>query len=579
MCGLFGVAQTLDLSVAQIYKADNARDKLAHRGPDNSSSWVSDKVYIGHRRLSVMDISESANQPMHSQSAVITANGEIYNYKALREELEIHGYKFNSHSDSEVILHGYEHWGATVLSHKMDGMYAAVILDLTKNQLVFIRDRVGIKPLYYYFDTDTIVWASELKAISEYMGADKLEIDNTSIVDFLLYRYIPAPKTIFQKVYKLEPAQILKIDLDSFSISKKRYWSIEGTEISDSHENIKAQFLKLFQESVSEQLISDVPLGLFLSGGIDSSAVAAFATKQRELNSFSIGFDDPIKDESYYSKLVATFINSKHHSHQVSDSEVSKLAKKLPDWFDEPFGDTSAIPTWLVSHLARREVTVALSGDGGDELFGGYKWYEKFDRLRSLQRWFPFKTRYGVKLPRFVPKRRTLELLSIRDPLVLYSRIRKGLPMQALRKWMAELKVPSSYDPYWAYRAWYKPSLGNKKAAQLIDFNTYLPDDILVKVDRVSMDLSLECRPPFLSKKLVEFAFSLPESFIYLNDELKGGLKYALRDVLPEIILNRPKQGFSLPNNGWKDNLTRLSESTIQEKLLVKFIHFMKRPL
>lgn len=579
MCGLFGVASLNGLSSADILNAERARDRLVHRGPDNGDSWVSANVYIGHRRLSIIDTSSSGNQPMVSENSVITVNGEIYNFKQLRLELEQAGCIFNSNSDSEVILHGYEQWGLETLCEKLDGMYVAVILDRSKQRLNFLRDRVGIKPLYYYFDNELLVWSSELKAIVDFMQPNMLEISSEAVIDFLAYRYIPAPKTIYKRVFKLCAAHTCVIDLAEFTFKTHKYWSLETAEsdVRDDEQNA-AKLISLLRESVYEQLVSDVPLGLLLSGGIDSSAIATLAAEKQNLKSFSIGFDDLKKDETPYAKLVAEFINSEHYIHYVKDSEVEELAKWLPKWFDEPFGDTSAIPTWLVSNLARSKLKVALSGDGGDELFGGYKWYLRYARLRQLQKWFPLKSQYGLRFPKFFPKYKQLELLSIADPVVLYSRIRNGLPAYRLKRWMKRLGVSNQYDPYWAYRQHYDETLSDCKAAQVIDFHTYLPDDILVKIDRVSMDVSLECRPPFLSKKLVEFAFSLPESFLYRNRELKGGLKYALRSILPSEVLNRPKQGFSLPTLGWKQAVLTKNKM-MQETLLESFFKYLGRSL
>jgi asparagine synthase (glutamine-hydrolysing) len=578
VCGLFGIFSAKKLSEADLLRANRARDRLIHRGPDNGGYWVSANLYVGHRRLSIIDISSSGNQPMVSDRAVIAVNGEIYNFQGLKFELEQAGFVFKSDSDSEVILHGYELWGLESLCEKLDGMYAAVIFDRQKNRLLFIRDRIGIKPLYYYIDNERLIWSSELKGVVNYIGSERLEIEPEAVIDFLTYRYIPAPKTVYKNVYKLCAAHTFEIDLASFTATTNQYWSLDTTERESGDDQNTTQLLALLRESVHQQLVSDVPLGLLLSGGVDSSAVAALATEKQKLNSFSIGFDDPKKDETRYAQIVAEHVESEHVVHYVKDAEVVALAEKLSDWFDEPFGDTSAIPTWLVSNLAKSRVKVALSGDGGDELFGGYEWYARYSRLRKLQKWFPLKSRQGFRFPKFIPKSKQLELLSISDPVVLYSRIRNGLPAYQLKHWMKRLGVSMHYDPYWAYRRHFDKSLGVRKAAQVIDFYTYLPDDILVKVDRVSMDVALECRPPFLSKKLVEFAFSLPESFHYRNGELKGGLKDALRGVLPSEILDRPKQGFSLPASGWKRTI--LGESKMmQEKLLEAFYKYIDRPL
>jgi len=578
MCGLFGVASLKNFSESDLLQANSARDKLSHRGPDYGDCWVSDNIYIGHRRLSIIDTSYSGNQPMSSGNIVIAVNGEVYNFKQLRLELEQSGFVFKSDSDSEVILHGFEHWGLDLLAEKLDGMYAAVILDQRAQRLMFIRDRVGIKPLYYSLDNETLIWSSELSSIVEFMQPKKLEIDREAVIDFLTYRYIPAPKTVYKGVYKLCAAHTFELDLSSFVAKTNQYWSLNTTSSTASDEQNAAKLLDLLRESVHEQLVSDVPIGCLLSGGIDSSIVVALAAEKQNLRSFSIGFRDADKDETPYALLMAEHVKSEHVHHYTNDDEVEALVDKLPEWFGEPFGDTSAIPTWIVSKLAKSRLKVALSGDGGDELFGGYKWYALYSKLRRLQKWFPFKSQRGFRFPKFIPKYKQLELLSIADPVVLYSQIRKGLPACRLKDWMKRLGVSNDYDPYWAYRKHFDASLGNRKAAQVMDFHTYLPDDILVKVDRVSMRVSLECRPPFLSKSLVEFAFSLPESFHYRNSELKGGLKHALREILPLTIINRAKQGFGLPYSGWKKTAV-MDKRMMQEQLLEIFIRGINRSL
>lgn len=578
MCGLFGIASLNNLSEFDVFNASSARDKLSHRGPDHGDCWVSDNIYIGHRRLSIIDTSSLGNQPMSSGNVTITVNGEIYNFKKLRRELELSGCVFTSNSDSEVILHGFNHWGLKTLCNKLDGMYVAVIFDHSSQRLNFIRDRVGIKPLYYYLDNERLIWSSELKAIVDFISPQECEIDPEAVVDFLAYRFIPAPKTVYKNVYKLCAATVFEIDLRSFESRLERYWYLNTAEIEAEEDQIAKKLLALLRESVHQQLVSDVPIGLLLSGGVDSSAVAALATERQKLRSFSIGFGDANKDETPYALAMAQHVKSEHDVHYATDDEIVALSAELPKWFDEPFGDTSSIPTWLVCNLAKSNLKVVLSGDGGDELFGGYKWYLYYSKLREVQKWFPLKSRQGYKFPRYIPKYKLLELLSISDPVVLYARLRKGLADYQLRDWMKRLGVATHYDPYWAYRQCYDESLSNRKAAQVMDFHTYLPDDILVKVDRVSMNVALECRPVFLSKKLVDFAFSLPETFHYRGKTLKGGLKLALRGVLPATILNRSKQGFSLPNSGWKHEVRDAGRS-MQEKLLESFFKYIGRSL
>lgn len=555
-----------------VFRADSARDTLLHRGPDNCACWTKDGVYMGHRRLSIIDTSPSGNQPMSAGGMVITVNGEIYNFKYLRETLENAGHTFTSLSDSEVVLHGYRYWGLEGLVERLDGMYVAVIYDRNRNRIMAFRDRVGIKPLYYYFDQNSFAWASELKALVEYFGSENLIIDNTAIVDFLACRYVPAPKSIYKNIYKLKPGYVLTYDITEGILHTGSYWQLPLTERNKPYDVLAEELLGHLRESVHQQLVSDVPLGLLLSGGIDSSAVAALASEKKQLHSFSIGFADHAHDESCYAELVATHVGTRHHMHRFVEEEMEDLPNRMAHWFDEPFGDTSAIPTYRVSCFARNNVVVALSGDGGDELFGGYKWHGRYALLRTWNKRFPIKSIYGLNLPNVVPERNTIELLSISDPVVLYARLRGSLPVSRLNKWKSFLGVPIEYDPFWAYREQYCAELSPRKAAQLMDFHMYLPDDILTKIDRVSMAVSLECRPPFLSRNLVEFAFSLPDSFIYKNNQLKGGLKYSLSHLLPSNILNRSKQGFSVPDYGWRKKAVQNSCS-LQEYLLTPFFN------
>lgn len=577
MCGLFGAYSFEGLSDDLLNRLRVARDTLTHRGPDQAGEFVTPHLYLGHRRLSIMDISESGRQPMLTadQSIAITVNGEIYNFQSLRQELIDLGYVFHSHSDSEVVLHGYAAWGIEALARRIDGMYAIVIFDRQNGQIHFVRDRVGIKPLLYYRDASGIVWSSELRAIENYCGSG-LELDPEALIDFLVYRYIPAPKTAYRSVYKLKPATILTLDLETEALNETTYWTLPVSNSSPlSLDDAQNQVRALIRESVTEQLVSDVPLGVFLSGGIDSSAITAFAAAAHpHIQSFSIGFHDAGRDETPYATLVSNHFKTRHTNFYHDDHKMDHIADDMIGWFDEPFGDTSAVPTLMVSKLARENVTVALSGDGGDELFGGYKWYEAYAKALSQRRWnIAFRSPYGYELPDFIPRRKGLELLTISDDVILYARMRGCPSMRVLDRWKERLGVARDYDPFWAYRAVYDSSLPPRKAAQVMDFHTYLPDDIMVKVDRMSMLASLECRPPFLSQKIIEFVFGLPDSFIYSGDTLKGLLKSSLKDVLPQSILHRPKQGFSVPpQSGWRARLIA-DHGSVSEALLSAFLN------
>lgn len=560
MCGLFGCYVPEGLDESGIAAARAARDCIRHRGPDQEGEYIYSGLYMGHRRLSILDLSESGRQPMWdtANQVAITVNGEIYNHQALREELERAGYVFRSTSDSEMALYGYSHWGLDELCRRIDGMYIMVIYDQKRSQLHAVRDRSGIKPLYYFYDGHRFGWASELKALTNWLSGESLPVDESALLDFLTYRFIPAPKSIYKQIRKLEAGHLLTLELPDSTLHVRRYWSLPVGEREGSHEAMAVELVQLLEASVKEQLMGDVPLGFLLSGGIDSSAVTMLGARfANPALAFSISFAQQGRDETEFARQVAELAGAIHHTHEFPDELLGTLRTQMGDWFDEPFGDTSALPTHLVSRFARQHVTVALSGDGGDELFGGYKWYERYANEMNRSG-TPLLARLAGRPRHFA---------DVKDPVELYARVRKALPADQLEAWRQRLQVPAGYDLYWAFRAHYDPGLPARKAAQVIDFHTYLPDDILTKVDRTSMQVALECRPPFLSRSLIEFAFSLPESFIYKDGELKGGLKWALRDILPASILQRGKQGFSIPDDGWKRELVQ-KYGSLQEAFL-----------
>lgn len=561
----------------QLHHARTARDVLTHRGPDQAGEWLEKGVYLGHRRLSILDTSDAGRQPMAAGEVAVTVNGEIYNFQSLRSELVAAGYQFASHSDSEVVLHGYRHWGIDGLLERMDGMYAGVIHDGRLGRLLAFRDRAGVKPLYYYHRSgEQLVWASELKAIKHFVPPRRLAINPEAILDFLTYRYIPAPRSLYKNCFKLPAASLLECDLADMSLRIRRYWNLSTEPSALSEAKMQERLLELLESSVREQLVSDVPLGILLSGGIDSSAVAAVAGREQSgIQSFSIGFRQSGRDETPFAEAMAKRAQTYHRVHYLEDEEMSGLLDRMHAWFDEPFGDTSAIPTHRVCSFARDHVKVALSGDGGDELFGGYRWYQRYADACESGRLMPVRLTRGLRLPPRLPWARKIEWASINDPVWLYALIRGSLPYKHLCAWKERLGIPKDYDELWAYRAHYNAALPARKAAQVMDFHTYLPDDILTKVDRVSMSVSLECRPVLLSRKLIEFAFSLDETLLYRSGQLKGGLKQALSDLLPESVLSHAKQGFSVPDFGWKKTVFG-AYGTLQESMAEPYLNGRK---
>jgi asparagine synthase (glutamine-hydrolysing) len=577
MCGLFGIARNDVLDEASLERARDALDTLVHRGPDGSGEYVADGVFLGHRRLSILDTSDAGRQPMVANGVAVTVNGEIYNFSALRRELEHAGCRFRSGSDSEVVLHGYQVWGLESLVMRLEGMYAVVIHDSRARRVFGFRDRIGVKPLFYHLGSGQLAWASELKAIVRY-APDKLALQPESFVDFLAYRYIPAPKTLYRDVFKLPPATILEFDVPAGRVSTRRYWSLPTQVISAPADELSGRLRDLLDVSIRDQLVSDVPLGLLLSGGLDSSAIAAFAGRRLpDIRSFSIGFNNPARDETKFAQQMSSAAGTRHAVEYLGDDDMSEFPAQMTTWFDEPFADTSAVPTYRVCEFASRHVTVALSGDGGDELFGGYKWYDRFAWATRRTRMMPIRAERGIVFPSQVPYHRELRLMSFSDPVWRYAHIRGSLPASRLDRWKSALGVAEDYDPMWAYRQHYHPELSPRRAAQVMDFHTFLPDDVLTKVDRVSMAVSLECRPPLLATGLVELAFSLPEAFVYRGGQLKGGLKQVLRRDLPASILSHGKQGFGVPQAAWMKRIIGEAGSW-QEALVGPYVEGLKVP-
>jgi asparagine synthase (glutamine-hydrolysing) len=565
MCGIFGAFLKTSFTSDDLKLAQQSRDALTHRGPDQHNEYSHENFYLGHRRLSIIDLSPCGIQPMISEdeNVVIAVNGEIYNFQEIRSELISHGYQFKSKSDSEVVLHGFRLWGLSKLVKKLDGMFAGVIYDKKNQQIHLFRDIVGIKPMYYFYDGVNFSWASELKALKVW-NHQKLSINNEALIDFLTYRYIPAPKSIYQNIFKLPAASFLTFSMKTQKLEIEQYWKLTIKEqIFKNDLEIKEKLNHLIAKSVKEQMISDVPLGFLLSGGIDSSVITGVGAKlvQRPLT-FSIDFIQ--KSEAKFAKQIADYFKTEHHSRLFKQEQMEDLQEKMAQWFDEPFGDTSALPTFEVSAFAREFVTVALSGDGGDELFGGYKWYDKFEKILKIRKFiFPFMKFFPLHQ---LSKNKNLELVCQENVLEVYAQIRGALSPEKMKMWKEQLGVDPNYDHLWAYRKYYQPTLSPKKLGQWLDFHTYLPDDILTKVDRVSMNVSLECRPPFLSKDLIEFAFSLPEKFLYRDGELKGGLKFAVAELLPPNIIQRKKQGFSVPDLGWRKKYQTESMTEVMVK-------------
>jgi asparagine synthase (glutamine-hydrolysing) len=560
MCGLVGGTNPQ-------WDYASAIDSLQHRGPDSQRIVPLDKLTLGFARLSIIDPHPVSDQPMASadETVWIVFNGEIYGYQELRRELTAKGRTFRTQSDTEVVLNAYLQWGDDFVD-RLDGMFAIALYDRQAGTLKLYRDRVGIKPLYYFFDGKTFAFASELKAIERLCGKQNLTIDKTSVYDFLTYRYIPTPKTLYRNVAKLPAASVLELDVTNLTIKQIRpYWHVPVGDFDTtlSLDLACEELVESIDESVSLQMIADVPVGCFLSGGIDSSVIVSAAVQHDSaLQTFSVGFEVPEHTETRFARSVATTFCTQHNETTYCKRDMVEHFPQLRNWYDEPFADHSAFPTSCLSKYARQSVTVALSGDGGDELFGGYRWYSRFKafkrwglgRRRSRSIW---AERSKATLTPRTFSRRAVGLVAalLGDELGLYAQLLGGMTRGEKLQYAHALEIEKDYDDYWHFRRYWRTDLPLLTRMQFLDFHTFLPDAVLTKVDRASMLHSLEVRVPFLSRKLIEFAFRLPESLRYHGGLLKGLLKQAYRHQLPQNILHREKQGFSpppvyLPQNG-----------------------------
>lgn len=545
MCGIAGLIDKTVFASEVERTCRRMTDAIAHRGPDDSDIWggSNDGISLGHRRLSVIDLSPLGRQPMLSscQRYVVVYNGEIYNYPVLRRELEALGRRFRGNSDTEVILEGAAAWGISAMVQKLRGMFAIALWDRETRSLTLIRDRLGIKPLYWGWISQRFVFASELKAI---MQAGALEVDDGVFNDYLCWGYVPAPRSIYKNISKLMPGQMITVNTHG-EMSEERYWLAE-TAAREGIANRAAlddtaatdQLEALLKDSIAEHSMADVPLGAFLSGGVDSSTVVALMQKQsgQKVKTFTIGFDAPGFNEAGHAKAVAAHLGTEHTEMIVTAQEALDAIPHLPHWYDEPFADSSQIPTLLVSAITHQHVTVALSGDGGDELFAGYERYHRTLALRKALLLPQPLRKIMCKLVSILPHDR-LKKLSV---LLSQSREPDDIFLHLVQLWP---ELGCSYD-------W--PDFGTLlDKMQLTDLTTYLPDDILTKVDRASMAVALEARVPLLDHRVVEFAWLLPQ-----NMKMRDGTsKWLLREVLyrhvPRELIDRPKQGFAVPLAVW----------------------------
>lgn len=614
MCGIAGILNLAAFSADNLLEiCAKMTNSLIHRGPDDNGFWTSSEatIALGHRRLSILDISPEGHQPMVSACGryVIVYNGEVYNYLAIRNELERQGQasKFRGHSDTEVILAAISTWGVKKTVTAMNGIFAFAVWDKKVRELSLVRDRIGVKPLYYGWAGESLVFGSELKALVKHPRFDRT-INRNSLALYFRHNYIPAPYSIYQKAFKLEPGNILTLssdvrDVDSHRpLKSERYWSPQQVWLAgasnpwtgDEKEALD-ELENLLTDAVKSQMISDVPLGAFLSGGIDSSTVTALmqSSSSMPVKTFSIGFHASGYDEAVFAKKIANYLGTNHTELYVTDKEAQDVIPLLPQIYDEPFADSSQIPTYLVSRLARQHVTVSLSGDGGDELFSGYNDYMVANKLwhvlSSVPR--PLKN-LGQRAIDLLPLR-ALDILGYPFNLIVkVSGYKAGRMGDRLKKYS---QLMSQNSPRQIYRtitshfsARDNPTLfstepptffseilesDNKfdffQLMSLLDILVYLPDDILVKVDRASMAVALEARVPILDHRVVEFASTLPTNMKIRNGSGKWILKKLLSKYVPSQLTERPKMGFGVPVGDWlRGPLRQWASDLLNEKNL-----------
>ena len=563
MCGILG-GNNLDWNYSKGILS------MKHRGPDGQRVIRFNEFVLAFARLAIIDLSRNGMQPMFSENEdiCIVFNGEIYGYKKIREDLIKKGYNFKTLTDTEVIINSYLEWGDEFID-RIDGMFSIAIYDRKKRVIKLFRDRVGIKPLYYYYDGKNFAFSSELKGIINTCQNCNFQIDETAIYDYINYLYIPEPKTLYKNIFKLPPACKLVYDIKNARIKGiGEYWKLNINKNIHSERKQKdliEELHSLIHKNVEQQMIADVEVGTFLSGGVDSSIITYVgSTINANTKAFSMGFTDKRKNELDYANTLATKHNIPLCSHIISKDDINNIYYNIKDWYDEPFGDASAYPTYLVSKMSKQYATVVLTGDGGDEVFGGYNRYKVFSEILDKNRVnnrLVSRLYENTHLKKYIPDYDKLLLEDI--ALVMKNYMYEVLPDKlSFRK---KYNIPKDYDDCWSFRRYYDKSLPVITRSQYLDFKTYLPGDILTKVDRASMAVSMETRVPFLSREIVEFSFGLSQEDRCPKGELKGLLKKAYTEEITRKLAYRRKQGFSIPKSYVKD--TRPTQVKLLEEI------------
>jgi len=590
MCGIVGFfnrEKRFDL-------LEDMLEALSHRGPDDRGMYFDErcKIHLGHNRLSIQDLSKLGQQPMRSKCGnyVIVFNGEVYNFKTIRKELEKLGYKFKSNTDTEVILNSFIEWEIEKSLKKFIGMFAIAFLDKKKNKLFLIRDRAGIKPLYYYVNDGEFLFASEIKSFHKYPNFKK-DLNKEILPYFFQFGYIPAPYTIFKNTYKLKAGHYLEFNIQNSTFKITKYWDVADfyrqEKFKKDENEILYEIEEILSDSVNLRMIADVPVGVFLSGGVDSSFVSALLAKKmnKKIDTFTIGFENKKYDEAKYAAEIAKYLNTNHHEYYVDAKDMLGLVEKLPFFYDEPFGDSSALPTMLVSKKAKEKVAVALSADGGDEAFVGYSKYFFLIKFASVFsnnfKKSLLKTFLNVTNEDFIEKMNMLlpegkRQRNIKDKYLKFKRAVNSKDFQEMFLNASSYVSPRIVKEILKF---YNNEMFNNfyecKDLDLLnymlctDYKNFMKDDVLVKVDRASMSVSLESREPLIDHRIIEYMARVPNEIKYKNNQGKYVLRKILYKYVPKELIERPKSGFQIPLNEWlRGELKGLVEYHINEKRL-----------
>ena len=591
MCGICGY---INLSKNKLNEdvLKNMVKTLHHRGPDSKGYFEDQQhqVFLGHARLSIIDISDNGKQPMSFGNLTIVFNGEIYNYREIKQELSALGHSFRTNSDTEVILHSYKEWGTACVS-RFIGMFAFAIYDTDKQTVTFFRDRAGVKPLYYYFDQQVFIFGSELKAFHQNPLFQKV-LDYDALGLYMKYGYIPTPHCVFKNTNKLVQGSYLVLDINKKSIEIKKYWELKEfylkPKLDISYEEALEETERIMTSAFQYRMVSDVPVGVFLSAGFDSTCVAALLQKGMtdKLRTFTIGFEYG-NNEAPLAREIASYLGTDHSEHYCSEEDALGIVKDLSFYYDEPFADGSAIPTILVSRIARQQVKVALSADGGDEIFAGYNSYgtymnafHKINRIpNNLQKPIGHITNVIKSVITEPITHRRLSVLS--EVLLSNQELASSLSATINEYWFVNYdrahmftekysNIPTTYN---------EPNNEMSLLSRLLyaDYIQYMQDDVLVKVDRAAMSTSLEGRNPLLDHRIVEFASQLPDDFKYDNSIKKRILKDIVYKHVPRKLVDKPKTGFSVPMGHWLENgLKRYVDHYLSDKVINEFGIFSK---